>query len=199
MKKMIMFLLIFFIGIIKMQADNFNWNDFSSIACNYDLTYSISQMDEKVENIQDVADIGEVQVKIDGYNTDNPTVTIWVQCKDCEKNDKRSGYIKYTGPTNDYKNSDDYAQQLRFFTLDGKSKFVDNFNKTHNCPDLFVNNTENSFDVEFTKLDPLHADTAWKNSVSSTLVSEDGEKFFTLEKYLKNKNNNKNVEPKKPK
>lgn len=199
MKKMIMFLLIFFIGIIKMQADNFNWNDFSSIACNYDLTYSVSQMDEKVENIQDVADIGEVQVKIDGYNTDNPTVTIWVQCKDCEKNDKRSGYIKYTGPTNDYKNSDDYAQQLRFFTLDGKSKFVDNFNKTHNCPDLFVNNTENSFDVEFTKLDPLHADTAWKNSVSSTLVSEDGEKFFTLEKYLKNKNNNKNVEPKKPK
>ena len=86
---------------------------------------------------------------------------------------------------------------MSFFTFGEQQEFVDNFNKTHNCPDLFVNNTDNSFAVEFRKLDPLHADTAWKNSVSSTLVSEDGKKFFTLEKYLKNKNiqsHNKNTQ-----
>ena len=202
MKKIMAFLLIFLIGVLEIQADNVNWNDFSSIACNYDLTYSISQMDKKSENIQDIVDIGEVQVKIDGYNTDNPTVTIWVQCKDCEKGGERKGYTKYTGPNYDYKGGDESMQMLRFFTLDGKKgkqKFVDNFNKTHNCPDLFVNRTDTSLDVEFRKIDPDNADTGWKNSVSSTQVSEDGKTFFTLEEYLKNKNGNKNVEPKKPK
>ena len=101
MKKIMTFLLIFLIGVLEIQADNVNWNDFSSIACNYDLTYSISQMDKKSENIQDIVDIGEVQVKIDGYNTDNPTVTIWVQCKDCEKGGDRKGYTKYTDPNYD--------------------------------------------------------------------------------------------------
>ena len=110
MKKIITFITIFFIGIIGVSA-----KEISEVACLYDFggTY------------------GKYEIKINNYNTDNPTVSI--KCQDANT----LGYINYSsyscmGATT--------SRPYVFFKYSTDSlSFISKYKKNFSCPSLYAN------------------------------------------------------------
>lgn len=160
MKKVITFLLIFFIGIIGVSA-----KDFNSFACDYNLTYS-SQGDNGITNM---FDYGKVQIQVNNYNSDDPKVTIYYT-------NKNGKLVEYDGPTYDYQGENDTGMLMRFFTTNKKKEFVNNFkNNSQTCPELYTNflSSINSVDVELHPVEPDLTGTYWANSSNKLLLYDE--------------------------
>ena len=156
MKKMIMFLLIFFIGIVGINA-----KDFNAFACEYNMTYS-TQGNHGMETI---TDFGHVEIQVKDYDTDNPKVIIF-------HDDGNGNLVQFNGTTYDYKGNDN-GFMLNFFTK-GKKKqeFINAFNNNgKNCPNLIMNIGSIDYSVETSPIDPVTSSTFWSNSSYKMLVS----------------------------
>ena len=170
MKKVVTFLLIFFIGIIGVSA-----KDFDQIACNYNLT-----------------GYGKVRIEANDYNSNDPEVKIFYT--------NASGkLVEYTNPTYDFKSSEATTKSLSFFTTGSKRKgFVTNLkNNSMTCPDLYVNNNVlEGLYVELSPLDPTDSGTFELNKSSELLIYDnESRKWKSKEDFFKQDN----IESKKPK
>ena len=175
MKKVIAFILMFFIGIVGINA-----KDFNNFACDYNLTLS-SQGDN---GITEAINFGKVQVQVQNYKSSNPNVIIFYTNNNGE-------LVKYTRPTLDYKGEDNRAMYLRFFTTNNKNDFVESFkNNSLKCPDLVTNflSDMNSIDIE---LHTLFQDenNSWTNSSNKLLLYDEETKEWKNDKDFYKENN----------
>lgn len=176
MKKVVTFLLIFFIGIIGVSA-----KDFNSFACDYNLTYS----SQGENGITDIFDYGKVQIKVNNYNSDDPKVTIFYTNKNGE-------LAKYDAPTYDYQGENDTGMLMRFFTTNKKKEFVNNFkNNSQTCPELYTNflSSINSVDVELHPVEPDAVGTYWANSSNKLLLYDEATGEWKNDKDFYKENN----------
>ena len=182
MKKAITCLLMFFIGIVGINA-----KDFNAFACEYNMTYS-TQGNHGMETI---TDFGHVEIQVKDYDTDNPKVIIF-------HDDGNGNLVQFNGTTYDYKGNDNDFM-LNFFTKgEKKQEFINAFNNNgKNCPNLVMNIGSIDYSVETSPIDPLTSSTFWSNSSYKMLVSAtngSNNDWKEISEFLKDDN----VEYKKP-
>ena len=182
MKKVILFIFIFFIGIVGINA-----KDFNAFACEYNMTYS-TQGNHGMETI---TDFGHVEIQVKDYDTDNPKVIIF-------HDDGNGNLVQFNGTTYDYKGNDNDFM-LNFFTKgEKKQEFINAFNNNgKNCPNLVMNIGSIDYSVETSPIDPLTSSTFWSNSSYKMLVSAtngSNNDWKEISEFLKDDN----VEYKKP-
>lgn len=118
MKKVLIFLLTFFIGFALINAD-----EVSDVACLYDLgTY------------------GKVEIQINNYNTNNPSVSIKCQDKDTYQYKNYNSKKVY----NNCKGESTTMPYDFFRYSKDEHSFISKYKKNYSCPQLYANPYEKS-------------------------------------------------------
>ena len=160
MKKALIFLLTFFIGFALINAD-----EVSDVACLYDLgTY------------------GKVEIQINNYNTNNPSVSIKCQDKDTYQYKNYNSKKVY----NNCKGESTTMPYDFFSYSKDEHSFISKYKKNYSCPQLYANPYEKSdgddkyvyfetielkTNIDFDKVKNLYQHD-FKNATEGTLVKE---------------------------